>query len=359
MAFSLLPFLCLGFLLLFLLLNLCFRFSLLLHFLPDLRGQLLVASHAQWLALPLCDIPLLERLVASCAHKVLLVVYFVHEVACIMDNGLVALGARGSKLLGEVRLTIWLAILLIEVAASKGFMASEAHKVLRMPHSPKSSDRSSKDRLVARSTSVPEQLLVVISTVKSSLVFMAVSTTELASTLLASEVLRVHLLSMQSDPISNDGSLAFRADLRIRSNSLLLCLLARSAVDIPFIFLVGLSNEVLSASSAREVMRMVLVLSCRDALVRYRLLAIGASWTEELVEICLTVRLPFVLDEVLSGGKGVVAMSAHKVLWVVRLAQGVDALSNDHIPTVSTRRSLVDHWSSIGSVSRHRSSWPR
>lgn len=128
----------------------------------------------------------------------------------------------------------------------------------------------------------------------------------------------MHSLSTESNVVSYDWFLAFGTDLSVWCHSLLSSIFACVAVDVSIILFVRKTNKILSAASAGEVIGMIFVAESSDALIVDGLLAVGTSWTEQLVVVILAVWFALVLYK-RSVWKRHVAVIAHKVLWMPRL----------------------------------------
>lgn len=232
-------------------------------------------------------------------------------------------------------------------------MTNKAHEMLGMPHSPDSSDGTTENRLSTRSASVSDNLRVIFRAVQLSFVFVAVSTFKLATALFTSEMLRMHTLSLQNNKFTINELLALGADFSLWTDALCAVFFACVTIDISLLFFECAADQVLTATSAIEVLWMILVFPNRDASIDDGKAAIVAPWTVKLVVIDVTVCVSFMLDK-LSIGERLVAMMANEMLRMVSLPKSRDDTSDDHLITMGTWRTVVNDGSSIGHVSSQR-----
>jgi len=254
--------------------KLLFSFSFLLNSSANIFRQLLVATHAHRFAFPFVDVTFLQRFVAASADKVVLMIHFVKEMNGVVNHRTSTLSARSAKELSVVSLAVWFAVIFIEVAARERFVADEADKVLRMPHFGQCSYRSANNWFVARGTDVSEQLVEVFCAVEFAFILVAVASSEFTTTFLAAVVFWMESLAIESDVFSYDWFLTLCTYFCLGSNSLLSGIFASSAINLSFVLFVSKTNEVLSTTSASEVVRMIFVTKSSDALVGDCLLAV-------------------------------------------------------------------------------------
>jgi len=175
-----------------------------------------------------------------------------------------------------------------------------AHEVFGMPHTTESSNRASHDGLGAVGTDVLEQFEVVWIAVELAFVLVAIASTELASTLLASIMFWMHTLSVDSDVLTNDGLLTLATNACRWFDLDRTCCLACETVWLAFVLLVRLPSKLSATSSTEEVLGMVHLAYGIDALVGDGLQARRTLGTKQLIEVIIAVSLPLLLHKVAS-----------------------------------------------------------
>lgn len=100
----------------------------------------------------------------------------------------------------------------------------------------------------------------------------------------------------------------------------------------------GPSLKGTEALSADEVVDVPLLVEGCDTTVQDGFVTMSTSSTKQLLVTFFTVRLTILLVEVI-GAKWVLAVTTHKVLWMVCIAKGLDDFSKNCITTVSTSAS--------------------
>lgn len=88
------------------------------------------------------------------------------------------------------------------------------------------------------------------------------------------------------------------------------------------------------ALSANEVVDVPFLVESSDATIKNGLITVGTSGTKQLLVTFLTMRESILLIEVVSA-KRVLAISTHKMFWVICIAKCLNDLSKDRVAAVS------------------------
>jgi hypothetical protein len=104
------------------------------------------------------------------------------------------------------------------------------------------------------------------------------------------------------------------------------------AIRFPILVVEPFVPERLAAMVAKEVLRVPRLIQRSDALVQYRLVAVGAPGREQLVVIRLAVRFAFAFEEILRAQLPV-AVGAREMLHMPRFSQRCHNLANDGLRT--------------------------
>lgn len=103
-----------------------------------------------------------------------------------------------------------------------------------------------------------------------------------------------------------------------------------AAVGLAVALMETLLAELLAALGAEEVLRVPGLVQRRDALVQNGAIAVGTSWTKQIVVIGLAVGEAIALEEV-AGSELLAAVVASEVLRMPGLAQGGDHLADNRL----------------------------
>jgi len=164
--------------------------------------------------------------------------------------------------------------------------------------------------------------MVVLLTVRESLVLEEVAIGEGHLALLAHEAAGVPLHVQRGDEVVGDGQVAAAAlggELVEVTGLAVGCVVLLVEPVVPKLLATGGAAEALGVEGLAE---------SRDTLVQDWLLAVATPWTEETVIVLLAIRLAVPLKEVL-GAQFHVAMGATEVLRVPRVTEGGDHLPDD------------------------------
>jgi hypothetical protein len=175
------------------------------------------------------------------AAEVLLVILLVQECLTGTENGLLALGADDTEELCEMLVAIRVTVAFEEHGRTERLTANCASKMLRVPHTtlltmkttrriPSASplanrvkgkppatyasiDTTTQNGLSALMACFLKHKFIVFKAVQLTFVLMAVTTNKSATALCATEVLRVHSLALECNPLTCNKRLTLGADL--------------------------------------------------------------------------------------------------------------------------------------------------
>lgn len=101
-----------------------------------------------------------------------------------------------------------------------------------------------------------------------------------------------------------------------------------AAVGFAILLMEAPLAELRPAVGTEKVLRVPCLVQGSHAFIQNGTIAVGTSWGEDVVVVCLTVRLIVPLEEIL-GAQLLVAVSTHKVLRVPCAAKGGDHLAHN------------------------------
>jgi len=251
-----------------------------------------------------------------------------------------------------VSFAIRFSVLFEEGGAIEDVSTCEAAEVLRVEHASDGGHTAAKDGLAALVARLLEQLLVVFGTVERTFELVAVTADESATTLFAAEVFCVHVLPLQDNEFALDGPQALGTHLlsSAKDGDALHVTINAQHILRDLLHFELLSSQLDTTRSTDEVLRMEIQRLRRgNVLVPDRVAAGFALVAEELVEVGFAIRL-VILNHELASNEGLRTAHTNEVVGVVRLAESVHDLTDDHLTAISTGRPFVNDIASISSL---------
>lgn len=232
------------------------------------------------------------------------------------------MGTPSAEELLKAGVAVGLVVLLLEGALVQLAEAEGTDEVLGVVLAEHGRDAATRDGLVAARAKRAPLGVVVRLAEGLPLVVVEAATIERLPAVAADEAFGMPLAIQGRDVVLSDWPIAATALGRKQLEVVI------AAVRLAILLVESSLAKLRPAVGAEKVLRVPCLVQGGHTFIQYGTIAVGTSWGEDVVVVCLAVGLIVPLKEVL-GAQLLVAVSAHKVLGVPCATKGSDHLADD------------------------------